>query len=313
MNISTIDPVLIGMSVDMNDATDGTSTVETEFVVENKNNMNSTISVKLSNLYISIDGSIYVDNGAFKHRLHEWSTNLKLNYSLISNLPKCTNVFIDSINSIYCSYDQEHKVVQILFNETSGGNTITFGNGTNGSSPDLLDSPSGLFVDIHLDLYVADTGNDRIQRFEQGWTNGTTVAGNAVIEGKGLRSPTAVVVDSRGSLYIADCGNHRIIRAEGNSFRCVVGCNWDSNSAIDQSFHPKALWFDTGGNMFVFDQVNHRIQKFPLRTSFPDNPNISEAEFCGRRWFFEKYIFWLEDSFRGSRYDSELGRFIGKE
>lgn len=305
-----MDPTLFGMSADR---IDGSSIDETKLVIKNQDNMNSTISVKLSNLFISSEGSIYVDDIAFNHRLHKWSTNPKLNYSLIANLPKCTNVFIDSKDSIYCSYDQEHKVVKIPFDVTSHNRIITFGNGTNGSSPDLLDSPSGLFVDIHLNLYVADTGNDRIQRFKPGQTNGTTVAGDSVIEGKGLKSPTAIVVDRRGSLYIADCGNHRIVRAEGNSFRCVVGCNWDSNIAFDLSFHPRAFWFDTGGNMFVFDQVNHHIQKFPLRTSFPDNPNITEVAFCGRNWFFEKYVFWLEDSFRGSRLDSELGRYIGKE
>ena len=58
-------------------------------------------------------------------------------------------------------------MIQILFNEASRKN-ITFGNGTSGSTRDLLNWPSGLFVDTDLRLYVADTGNDRVQRFEQG-------------------------------------------------------------------------------------------------------------------------------------------------
>lgn len=239
--------------------------------MRDENDMSSTNALpdmfSAYNLSITIQDNIYVDNGTFKHRLQKWSSHPAFSRTVTPILYKCTSLFIDINDSIYCSIDQEHKVIKISFNDTSGEEVLIFGNGTNGSTPDLLHSPSGIFVYSELNLYVADTGNHRVQRFEHGSNNGTTVAGNTALGDEGLRYPTGVVVDKNDYLFIADCGNHRIIRSEPNGFRCIAGCSKKADSASDQLHHPRALWFDTSENMFVLDQSNHRIQKFFLQTS----------------------------------------------
>lgn len=58
-------------------------------------------------------------------------------------------------------------------------------------------------------MYVADTGNDRIQKFD---TNGNLITkwgsrGNA--DGLFIR-PSSVEVDFNGMVYVADSGNARI-------------------------------------------------------------------------------------------------------
>lgn len=260
-NINTLYPTLVGVFVDTNDTNDEKYVNRAQIVVQNEYGTNSNIppptSISLYNLFITINGNIYVDNGAFKHRFYKRSLDPTFQRDIMPQLHSCTSLFIDINDSIYCSYSQDHKVIQILFNESSS-KKITFGNGTSGSTPDLLNRPSGLFVDTDLRLYVADTTNDRVQRFEQGNTNGTTVAGNKTLESKGLKHPTAVVVDQNGYLYILDYGNQRIIRSEHNAFRCIIGC-WPYNYS---SFFPGTFWFDTGGNIFVFNRTNRQIQKF---------------------------------------------------
>ena len=226
-----------------------------------------TDSFSLWNLVVTIEGDIQVDKGTLRHSLYQWWSYSAFNYTFKRDLRECAYLFIDVYSSVYCAIDKEHQVIKIVFSSNSSTDTTIFGQGKNDSTSDSLSSPSGLFVDKELNLYVADTGNHRIQRFENGSNNATTVAGNTTLGDIGLRFPTGVVVDTHGHLFIADSGNNRIIRSEVTGFRCIVGCSRNAGSAFDQLDHPRALWFDTSGNMFVLDQDNDRIQKFYLATS----------------------------------------------
>src|SRR5207244_2151424 len=105
------------------------------------------------------------------------------------------------------------------------------------------------FVDINLDLYVADCGNDRVQLFHSGQLNGITVAGNGSIENISIACPTAIVLDADKHLFIVDQNNHRIVELGPNISRCLVGCS-GYGSASFQLNYPQTLSFDSYGNMF---------------------------------------------------------------
>jgi DNA-binding beta-propeller fold protein YncE len=73
-------------------------------------------------------------------------------------------------------------------------------------------SPSGVAVDSKDNLYVADTGNNRIQKIEP--DGNVTVIGRS---GNGLGEfniPSGVAVDSKDNLYVADTENNRIQKIE---------------------------------------------------------------------------------------------------
>ena len=85
-----------------------------------------------------------------------------------------------------------------------------------------LDSPSGVAVDALGNLYIVDTGNNRVRRVDPAGTI-TTVAGSGsarysgdggLATSAGLGSPTGVAVDALGNLYIADTWNDRVRRVE---------------------------------------------------------------------------------------------------
>jgi DNA-binding beta-propeller fold protein YncE len=139
---------------------------------------------------------------------------------------------------------------------------VAAGTGVAGSASNELFSPVGIFVDNNLDLYVADCGNNRVQLFESGESNGITVAGstspNPTIS---LFCPTGVVLDADKYLFIVDAANHRVVASGPNGFRCLVGC-YGQGSQSNQLSSPFSLSFDRSDNMFVTDQDNHRIQKF---------------------------------------------------
>ena len=125
----------------------------------------------------------------------------------------------------------------------------------------MLKYPWGIFVDINLDLYVADRDNNRIQLFRLNQRNGITVAGKesseVTIE---LKEPTGIVLDGDQHLFIVDNGNHRIIRSDENGFHCIFGC-FGEGATNDKLSYPITMSFDSYGNIYVIDQSNHRVQK----------------------------------------------------
>ena len=158
-----------------------------------------------------------------------------------------------------------HRVDKKWLNGTT---TIVAGTGVQGSESNMLNHSRGIFVDINLDLYVADRDNHRIQLFGLNQQNGITVVGkgstNITIS---LNGPTGVVLDGNQHLFIIDHGNHRIIGSNENGFRCIVACSGQGSTSNKLSF-PQSIAFGSFGNLFVVDQNNNRIQKFCLSTNF---------------------------------------------
>ena len=139
---------------------------------------------------------------------------------------------------------------------------LVAGVGCAGLLPNMLHHPRGVFVDMKFNLYVADTSNDRIQRFAHGEANGITVMGFGAAVRFLLRRPTSVVLDADGYLFVVDSNNHRIVRSTCFGFECLIGCSDKSGSAPNQLNQPESMAFDSIGNMFVTDMENSRIQRF---------------------------------------------------
>jgi sugar lactone lactonase YvrE len=141
--------------------------------------------------------------------------------------------------------------------------TIAAGTGCPGSTSDMLDQPFGIYVDANFNLYVADTGNNRIQLFFDGKLNGATYVGNTTATA--LNRPTSVILDADNYLFIVDSGNQRIVRFRSNVFECIIGCTTQSCSQPGQLCDPLTAIFDSLGNIYVNNK--NGIQKYPLATN----------------------------------------------
>lgn len=109
-------------------------------------------------------------------------------------------------------------------------------------------------------IFVADTGNNRIQKSSD---DGVTwaVVGNGAGTGLGFfLSPRGVTSDSTGNtIFVADTGNNRIQRSTNG------GINWSviatAGSQIGQTSRPEALAYDEANNrLYIADTGNNRIQ-----------------------------------------------------
>ncbi|UJR18731.1 hypothetical protein I4U23_005638 [Adineta vaga] len=218
-------------------------------------------------LFASKDGDIYIDNGARNSQVDKWTSNATYGVRVMNISNPCWGLFIDTNNSLYCSLDRLHMVIKVDLNKNSMIPITVAGNGSAGSTSLLLNDPNGIFVDTEFTLYVAECGNNRIQRFSLGDPNGTTVVGNTIPGTISLKCPTSIIIDGNGFLFIMDSRNHRIVAQNSLGFRCIAGCSGTSGSASNQFNHAQYIAFDNYGNLFVTDKNNHRIQKFILTSN----------------------------------------------
>jgi sugar lactone lactonase YvrE len=154
--------------------------------------------------------------------------------------------------------------------------------GDGGSAPVAeLNLPSKAVMDSAGNLYIADTGNNRIRKVAADTGEITTVAGTgfAGYSGDGdaatsaqLNRPTAVAIDHSGNLYILDSNNNRIRKVDaktgvittygGNG---IAGYSGDGGAAIDASLYISGSGFngialDGAGNLYISDSQNARIR-----------------------------------------------------
>ena len=183
--------------------------------------------------------------------------------------PYCEDIFVDVSNTLYCSISYMNQIIAKSLDDSPNTLRLVAGTGCYGSTLDMLNSPSGIFVDLSLSIFVADMYNHRIQRFSAGQSQGITVAGSGVSGTINLLTPRDVMLDGNGYLFIADTGQHRIIGSGPDGFRCVAGCINGNGSSSNQLSNPMSMSFDSYGNIWIADYNNARIQKFIL------NPNIS--------------------------------------
>jgi DNA-binding CsgD family transcriptional regulator/sugar lactone lactonase YvrE len=139
--------------------------------------------------------------------------------------------------------------------------------------------PTAMAVDSSGNLYIADTGNNRIRRVDSETHVITTIAGSSDTYGYGgdggvadmarLNLPFGVTVAPNGDVYIADTGNSRVRRIDTQThlITTVVGTgkegfSGDGGAALAAVLYgPRAVVFDSSGNLLVADTGNHRVRK----------------------------------------------------
>src|SRR5438876_802382 len=119
----------------------------------------------------------------------------------------------------------------------------------------------GLSCDQNGNVYVVDTGNCRVQKFDNAgnfvhlWGMFGTAPAN-------FHNPTGIAVDDKGVVYVCDTNNHRIQRfdAKMGSYLSKGGRQGGGEGQFNA---PWGVAVDnTRGYVYVVDSANFRIQKF---------------------------------------------------
>jgi YYY domain-containing protein len=120
-------------------------------------------------------------------------------------------------------------------------------------APGQLSQPRGVALDGQGNIYVADFGNDRIQKFDpqrqflKEWGSRGDLPGQ-------FKQPGDVAVGPDGLVYVADTWNQRVqvFTADGEYKR-----EW-----TDKYYGPRGIAVGRSGAVYLADTGNHRVRKF---------------------------------------------------
>jgi sugar lactone lactonase YvrE len=191
----------------------------------------------------------------------------------IAQLNEPVAVAVDAAGNIFIA-DQHNNRIRMVNSAgvitTITGSTVGFSGDGGPAGSARISNPGGVTVDRAGNLFIADTGNNRIRMVDAGGIITTVAGSTAGFSGDGglatsaqLVLPVDVNVDGSGNLFIADQGNYRIRQMNpAGVISSVAGTTDDGRSAASaQFFFPNTVAADGAGNVFVADTDIHRIRK----------------------------------------------------
>jgi hypothetical protein len=84
-----------------------------------------------------------------------------------------------------------------------------------------LSSPEAVAVSAEGNVFIADTGNNRV--VEEPWNRANKTYGTQITVITNLVNPSSVVVGTSGNVYIADTGNNRVVELPWNPTTSTYG------------------------------------------------------------------------------------------
>jgi len=126
--------------------------------------------------------------------------------------------------------------------------------------------PKGLAIDSEGNVYVVDSQNHRVQKFDSEGEFITEWGSSGEAEGQ-FSEPWGIAVDGDDNVYVADTWNHRLQKftADGE-FVTYWGVFQDTGGELLEPqgmfYGPRDIAIDDEGNLYVTDTGNKRVQKF---------------------------------------------------
>ena len=152
--------------------------------------------------------------------------------------------------------------------------------GSYGSEPGKFQFPWGVAIDADDNVYIADSGNDRIQKFD-GDGNLTLSWGESGTNPGQFDEPSGITVTSAGVIYVADSKNHRIQKFSGTGTPLLA---WGEAGSEDGQFiRPTGIAISPKTSLIYITEsyLNKRVQVFNESTFVSTLSLIPPAEVRG--------------------------------
>lgn len=181
---------------------------------------------------------------------------------------------------LYVADSANHRIRRIdlatgVISTVAGGPTPGFAGDGGPATAALLSDPKAVGISPAGELWIADSGNDRVRRVDAAGVI-TTVAGGTEpgfsgdggpAVGAALDGPRAVAFGPAGDVYVADDNNNRIRRVDAAGTITTVagtgmtGGEGDGGPATAAELaRPRGVAVDAGGTLYIADSMNHRVR-----------------------------------------------------
>ncbi len=211
---------------------------------------------------IAVDstGNVWVaDTG--NSRVEEFSATGTYTAKITEGLKEPQGVAVSSQKEIWIADTGNSQIVRFIPLEK--GSFLRFGKyGTRGAAPEQFNEPRGIAIGAGGSLYVADTGNNRIDKYTATITEVKFLRTFATLgTGNGqLKVPYGITTDSEGHVFVADTGNNRVqeFGSAGTFFQA-----FGKEGTLEGKFKsPKGVAIDTAGNPWIADTANNRVSNW---------------------------------------------------
>lgn len=191
-----------------------------------------------------------------------------------------SHTIFDASGNMYIAewgYNRIRKVTTSGSISTIAGTGVPlFGGDGGAATAAYLNQPCGIVIDASGNIIFVDNGNKRVRKINGAGTISTIVGtGVTGYSGDGGQATAAMITDPRGlaldaagNLFIADAGNQVIRKVNTSGIISTVAGNNTSGFSGDGSAattaqlnNPQDVAFDAAGNMYISDNLNHRIRK----------------------------------------------------
>jgi NHL repeat len=222
---------------------------------------------------------------------------------------------LDTHNNLYVADKGNNRVLVYSGGSTSA--TREFGQGASGTdftnhlcnngsfsaSSSSMCGPAGVATDIKNNVYIADSANSRVLKFNQTTNPPSNFIANKVFGQDGsfstselqacnlgglsagsLCSPVQLTIDSNSNLYVADAANNRVLEYSAPfvgvapTAHLVFGqadnfgtraCNLAAGLSADSLCSPAGIALDSSRDLFIGDQANNRVLKYLQPLALP--------------------------------------------
>ncbi|HZQ45354.1 MAG TPA: Ig-like domain repeat protein [Acidobacteriaceae bacterium] len=207
-----------------------------------------------SPMSVAIDAAgdtFYADAG--KNAVLEFNPGSSTPVSIGTGLSKPAGVAVNGTGDVLIADTGNNRVVEVpvVNGALSNSAQIALPATLNGEA---LQGPAGLALDGAGDLFIADTGNNRVVAVPY---NGSWNFSAATAAASSLNAPLAVTPDLSGNLYVADSG-------AGQIYKILYPLTQPTLQLVAVGFgKPSGLAVDASGSLFVADSAGGELVRIP--------------------------------------------------
>jgi sugar lactone lactonase YvrE len=179
-------------------------------------------------------------------------------------IPKCSpvSVALDNKGLLWVLDKKKNRVIKL---DGRGNEIYSFG--SSGRGEGYLKKPSDIAISDKGIVYIADSGNGRVQAFN---TDGIflNIIGEKEKRPDGeslLENPVSIALDKKGSLYVLDDKTYRVavFSSEGK----LIQTFGKEGDGIGDFYYPKSIAV-TENEVFILDTGTNSIKVFSLKGKF---------------------------------------------